>query len=72
MNDDLIVRQIRKSFQEMTDADMDELWLELQRRGIIDAEGRVLKRAPEPPKKAAANRKTKKSARSRKTRRRPA
>ena len=70
MNDDLIVQRIRKSFQEMTDEDMDELWLELQRRGIIDAEGRVLKRAPEPPKKVATNGQGKKPARARKTRRR--
>lgn len=68
MNDDLIVQRLQKSFRDMDDQARHELWAELQRRGVIDAEGRVLKRAPEPPE--AADNGKKKPTRSRKNSRR--
>ncbi len=49
----------------MTDEDWDELWEELIRQGVIDAQGRVLKRAPEPPEDTPGNGKTKKPAHAR-------
>jgi len=43
------LREAVRKFSEKPD---DEIWDEMVRDGIIDEEGRVLIRMPEPPKKA--------------------
>ena len=42
-------RQIRESFRDVTDAEDDAIWDAMVRDGIIDADGNVLKKIPEPP-----------------------
>jgi hypothetical protein len=55
MSDDFIVQRLRAAIQSIEEETPEEFFADLQRAGIIDEEGRVLKRAPEPPKDAAAN-----------------
>ena len=59
MSDDEIVERLRKSLQRMAQEPKGKLFADLQQAGIIDAEGRVLKRMPEPPEDESANGKKK-------------
>ena len=55
MLDSRLIEEVKESLRAMTDEEFDELMADLQRDGIIDENWRVLKRAPEPPRKTAAN-----------------
>ena len=47
--DDKTIRRIKDSFRTMTDEEHDEIMAERVRDGIMDEEGNVLKRMPDPP-----------------------
>ena len=49
MLDDETIERIKESFRTMTDAEHDAIMAELVRKGIMDEEGNVLKKMPEPP-----------------------
>jgi hypothetical protein len=49
MLDDQTIQRIKDSFRTMTDEEHDEIIEEMIRDGILDREGNVLKRFPEPP-----------------------
>jgi hypothetical protein len=49
MNLDEWTHKIRASFRGVTDEEDDAVWAEMVKDGIIDADGNVLKRIPEPP-----------------------
>jgi hypothetical protein len=42
-------RQLIESFRNQTDEEADAIWEEMVRDGIIDKDGNVLKKIPEPP-----------------------
>jgi len=42
-------RKIIESLRNQTDEEGDAIWAEMVRDGIIDEDGKVLKRIPEPP-----------------------
>jgi hypothetical protein len=56
MRDDEMIEQVRKKLQHFKEQPR-ELWDALIREGIIDAEGKVLVRMPEPPPRPKKNRK---------------
>ena len=66
MLDQRVIQEVRESLRNMTDTEYDELMAELQRDGIIDEHGNVLKRMPVPPYVPDANGELKKPARPRK------
>jgi hypothetical protein len=47
--DDQTIQRIKDSFRTMTDEEHEEIMAELVREGIMDEEGNVLKKMPEPP-----------------------
>jgi hypothetical protein len=49
MQDDFIIQQIRKAIRAMDDESPEEWFAKMERLGILDAEGNVLRRMPEPP-----------------------
>ena len=49
MLSDAEINRIKDSFRTMTDEEHDAIMDEMVREGIIDEEGNVLKRLPEPP-----------------------
>jgi hypothetical protein len=49
MHDDEWTREIRESFRDVTDEEDDAAWDAMVRNGIIDENGKVLKKIPEPP-----------------------
>jgi hypothetical protein len=48
MTDEQILR-LRESIRNQTDEEFDAIWAEMVKDGIIDNDGNVLKRIPEPP-----------------------
>jgi len=48
MTDEQILR-LRESIRHQTDEEFDAVWAEMVKDGIVDADGNVLKRIPEPP-----------------------
>jgi hypothetical protein len=49
MGEPLRIEELRDAFRNMTDEEHDEIMAELVREGIMDEDGNVLKRFPEPP-----------------------
>ena len=49
MGEPLRVEELKGAFLNMTDERHDEIIAEMVKDGIIDADGNVLKRIPEPP-----------------------
>jgi hypothetical protein len=49
MLDEETIERIKESFRTMTDEEHDAIMAELVRKGIMDEEGNVLKKMPEPP-----------------------
>ena len=55
MRDDLLIQHMKaaiRSLQEMSD---EEWFAEMEAAGVIDADGNVLRRMPEPPEEVKAN-----------------
>jgi hypothetical protein len=59
MREDLLIERLREAIRRWGELPPQERFDEMVRRGVIDEKGRVLKRAPEPPrtknKKASEN-----------------
>lgn len=67
MRDDLLIQHMREALQSLEGEEaFDRLYAILQRDGIIDEHGNVLKRVPAPPYVREVNGEPKKSARPRK------
>ena len=49
MHEDEWTRKIRESFRDVTEEEDDAIWDQMVKDGIIDNDGNVLKRFPEPP-----------------------
>ena len=49
MLSDAEISRIKERLRKQTDAEFDAIWDEMVRDGIIDHEGNVLKKIPEPP-----------------------
>jgi hypothetical protein len=67
MHDDFIIQQIRKALRAMDELSPEEWFAEMERHGILDAEGNVLRRMPEPPEESKANKKPPRRRKPRKT-----
>ena len=52
MADSFIVERIRAALQALDDTPADVWFAKMQRLGILDADGNVLRRMPEPPDEA--------------------
>src|SRR5258708_22305499 len=55
MRDDFVVEQIRAALRSMDDESPEEWFTKMERLGILDAEGNVLRRMPEPPEETEGN-----------------
>jgi hypothetical protein len=55
MQDDWIIQRLRAAPPSWHDESPKEWFAERQRRGVLDGEGNVLRRMPEPPQESAAN-----------------
>ncbi|HKB04635.1 MAG TPA: hypothetical protein VKD90_20595 [Gemmataceae bacterium] len=49
LNEDEMIRKVIEGLRTMTDEEHDAIMAELVRKGIMDEDGNVLKRFPEPP-----------------------
>ncbi len=67
MRDDFIIQQIREAIRSMNNESPEEWFAKMERLGILDAEGNVLRRMPEPPQEAKANHKPPRRRKRRKT-----
>jgi hypothetical protein len=57
MRDEPWLEDLREAVRRMSELSPDEFWDDMVRRGIIDEEGRVLIRMPQPPKPPKQNKK---------------
>jgi len=55
MREDFLAQKLREAVQRRSLKPPDEHWRELIEAGIIDEQGQVLKRAPEPPEDSNNN-----------------
>ena len=51
MRDEQLIEELRESIRRRSQRPPQELWDELIRRGVIDDQGNVLLRMPEPPRR---------------------
>jgi hypothetical protein len=58
MREDLLIQRLREGLRKWAAKSPQERFDEMVRRGVIDEQGNVLKRAPEPPKKKKKQRRS--------------
>jgi hypothetical protein len=55
MRDDLLIEHMKAALRAAENQSDEEWFAEMEAAGIIDADGNVLRRMPEPPEEAKAN-----------------
>jgi hypothetical protein len=55
MRDDFLIESMKAAIRSLENMSDEEWFAEMQAAGVLDAEGNVLKRMPEPPKDEAAD-----------------
>ena len=67
MRDDFIIERIRAALRSMDNESPEQWFAKMERLGILDAEGNVLRRMPEPPEEPKGNHKPARRRKPRKT-----
>jgi len=67
MRDDFIIEKMRAALRKMDEQSPEEWFAKMERLGILDADGNVLRRMPEPPEGPKKKRKPARRRKPRKT-----